>query len=176
METEEEVGQQRRREAEKGGEKQTLGTNSYQSTERKELQRKDLLLIGTWAPSNRNRVCDSGGDPVLNKKEITPSLYSCKYKLELMLNFYIRGKKYVSLSFFRLICFFFTALHSWPPILTLVVLPLQSISAVNHNTHFTHTIHVLILHRGDLTLTFIAGIWAKPIQSWSLWINVSLLI
>lgn len=46
METEE-VGQQRRREAEKGGEKQTLGTNSYQSTERKELQRKDLLLIGT---------------------------------------------------------------------------------------------------------------------------------
>lgn len=43
-EEEEEVGQQRRREAEKGGENQTLGTYSYQSTDRKELQRKGLLL------------------------------------------------------------------------------------------------------------------------------------
>lgn len=49
-EEEEEEGQHRRREAEKGGEKKTLGTNSFQSTERKEPQRKGLLL--SWDMSS----------------------------------------------------------------------------------------------------------------------------
>lgn len=53
METEEEEGKQRRREAEKGGEKKTLETSSYQPTEKKEPQRNGLLL--SWDMSSKQQ-------------------------------------------------------------------------------------------------------------------------
>lgn len=106
---------------------------------KKNCRKRACCLVGTWAPSNRNRVCDSGGNPILNKRELTPSLYSCRYKLELMLN-YTGVKKDFSLSLLDyLFSFFFTTLHSWPPLLTLAILSLQSISAVKVTTHTLHT-------------------------------------